>query len=183
LGEEAGTLRLFFALWPSDAQRKALVAATAAAVAQVECHPVPPGNLHVTLAFLGQVPARSVADLLVAGGQGDYPALDLAFDRLEYWPKPRVLVALASQEPAAGPRLVDRLWRRIEPLGIRRESRPWQAHLTLARKVRRPPAAGLAMSAMPAQAAAKAAPWRLALVESVTHTQGARYRLLADWPF
>lgn len=181
-GEEAGTLRLFFALWPSVAHRKALVAATAAAVAQVECHPVPPANLHVTLAFLGQVPARSVADLLVVGGQGDYPALELAFDRLEYWPKPRVLVALASREPAAGVRLVDRLWRRIEPLGIRRESRPWQPHLTLARKIRRPPPAGLTMTAVPADPDRKAAPWRLALVESVTHSRGARYRLLADWP-
>ncbi len=175
-------MRLFFALWPNTAYRKALATAAAGAVARVECHPVPPANLHVTLAFLGSVPADKLGRLIEAGGLGDSPAIELPFDRLEYWPKPRVLVALASRVAPECAQLVDRLWRRLEPLGFSRDRRPWQPHLTLARHVRHPPPEDLAIAALPARVPDASPPWRLALVESVTGAQGARYRPLADWP-
>ncbi len=173
-------LRLFFALWPNDAKRQALAAATAAAVAQVDGLAVPAANLHVTLAFLGMVPGRRFADLVAIGGQGTYPAVDLAFDRLEYWLKPKVLVAMPSRIPDAGPEIVERLWGRIEPLGFERERRHWQPHLTLVRKVRRPPPEELHIAAAPAGSQSRAR-WSLALVESTTHPSGARYKALAEW--
>lgn len=176
------SLRLFFALWPTGAHRRALAVATGPVVAQVEGQPVPAANLHVTLAFLGSVPGRTFVHLVEIGGQGGYPAIELDFDRLEYWPKPRVLVAVPSQVPPAGTAMVERLWQRIEPLGFARDTRPWRPHLTLARKIRRPPPDGLTLGAGPLPSAGDAARWRLALVESVTHPQGARYRPLAEWP-
>ncbi|MGH8129328.1 MAG: RNA 2',3'-cyclic phosphodiesterase [Steroidobacteraceae bacterium] len=179
---EAGPrkLRLFFALWPNAAKRRSVAASIAAVVAQVDGQAVPASNVHVTLAFLGMVPGRTFARLVEIGGQGPYPAVELEFDRLEYWPKPRVLVAMPSRIPAAGPEIVDRLWGRIEPFGFEREKRPWQPHLTLVRKVRHPPPEGLRISA--AAADNKAARWSLALVESTTHPAGARYKALAEWP-
>ena len=176
------TLRLFFALWPSSALRRALAVATGPVVAQVEGQPVPAANLHVTLAFLGSVPGRTFVHLVEVGGQGGYPAIELDFDRLEYWPKPRVLVAMASRVPPAGAATVERLWHRIEPLGFTRDTRPWRPHLTLARKIRRPPPDGLALGAGRLPPAGDAARWGLALVESVTDPRGARYRPLAEWP-
>jgi 2'-5' RNA ligase len=173
-------LRLFFALWPSDRHRAALAQATAATVAQVAGQPVPPGNLHLTLAFLGPVPGRLLTTLFGVGGQGSWPAVSFGFARIEYWAKPQVLVAMPAEVPAAGQAIVDRLWQGLEQLGFRREPRPWRPHLTLVRRVRRPPPENLELA--PAIAAADPSAWRLALVESTTHPEGPRYRPFADWP-
>jgi 2'-5' RNA ligase len=99
----------------------------------------------------------------------------MAFERVEYWVKPKVLAALPAGLPPAGAEIVDRLWHRLEPMGYEREARPWQPHLTLVRRVRQPPPEGLAMTPI------AAADWRLALVESQSHPEGARYKPLADW--
>jgi 2'-5' RNA ligase len=173
-------LRLFFALWPGEARRNALAAASAPVVAQVAGQPVPPGNLHVTLAFLGSVAGTHLARVIEVGGQGPWPAVDLAFGPIEYWKKPRVLVALPAAVPEAGLRMVERLWDRLEPLGFTREVRPWQPHLTLVRQVSRRPPEGLALA--PVRASSGGSAWRLALVESTTHPDGPRYKPLADWP-
>ncbi|MEX0734362.1 MAG: RNA 2',3'-cyclic phosphodiesterase [Steroidobacteraceae bacterium] len=173
-------LRLFFALWPSAAERQSLAASTAAAIAQVDGQAIPASNLHVTLAFLGMMPGRTFVHLVEIGGQGPYPTVELTFDRLEFWVKPRVLVAMPSLIPAAGLEIVDRLWGRIERLGFEREKRPWQPHLTLVRKVRRRPPEGLRISTVPA--GNSDARWTLALVESTTHPSSVRYKALAEWP-
>ena len=173
-------MRLFFALWPGDALRAALAAVAAAALDGVEGRLVPPGNLHVTLAFLGMTPAANLARVFEVGGQGPWPVVELAFDRLDYWAKPKVVVAMPKSVPLAGQEIVERLWRSLEPLGFRREARPWHPHLTLARHVRRPPPENLRLA--PVESAADAPDWRLALVESAAHPDGARYKPLADWP-
>lgn len=178
---KAGQLRLFFALWPSDDQRQALAAATADAIVPIEGRVVPPGNLHVTLAFLGPVPGETFVQLVEIGGRGGDAAVELGFNRLEYWPKPRVVVAIPGRVPPAAARIVDRLWAELLPLGFERENRPWQPHLTLVRRVRGTPPADFGPQ-LPAKAAAAAATgWGLALVESSTHPEGVRYRPLAEW--
>ena len=176
----ARQMRLFFALWPSAARRAALAVAAAPAVGQVDGHPVAPVNLHVTLVFLGMTPGRNLVHLIEAGGRGPWPAVALEFERLEYWAKPKVVVALPSSVPEAGRQIVDRLWTNVVPLGFDREMRPWLPHLTLERRVRRPPPENLPFA--PVEAAGDASPWRLALVESSSHPDGVRYKPLADWP-
>jgi 2'-5' RNA ligase len=173
-------LRLFFALWPGDARRAALAAAAAPVLERIGGQAVPPGNLHVTLAFLGSVPGHTFVHLLELGGQGPWPAFELVFERLEYWAKPKVVVALPRSVPPAGREVVDRLWQALAPLGFERELRPWQPHLTLARKVGRPPPENLTLAL--AETRGNDAPWRLALVESAAHPGGVRYKPLADWP-
>ena len=179
-GRRAQALRLFFALWPDDRLRSRLAAAAAPAVAQVAGNPVPPGNLHVTLAFLGRTPASMLVSLMELGGQGPWPSVALEFERIEYWAKPKVLIAMPRTAPEAGQAIVGRLWAGLEPLGFVREARPWRPHLTLARRVRWPPPENLAFAALETQGDEPA--WRLALVESSAHPDGARYRPLADWP-
>jgi 2'-5' RNA ligase len=173
-------LRLFFALWPGERLRAALAAAAAPVVAQVSGQAVSPGNLHVTLAFLGPVPGSALAPLLEVGGQGPWPAVELGFERLEYWAKPKVLVAMPATVPAAGLAIVDGLWAGLARLGYAREARPWRPHLTLARRVRRPPPDNLVLA--PVVADRDEPPWRLALVDSTAHPDGRRYKAIADWP-
>lgn len=176
----ARRLRLFFALWPSDACRAALAGSAASAILAIDGLPVPPGNLHVTLAFLGQVPGRTFARLVQVAGQSAWPAVELVFDRVEYWAKPKVAVAMPSAVPDAGREMEARLWQSLEPLGFPRETRAWRPHLTLVRKVRRPPPENLRMA--PVDLPPGAAAWRLALVESTSRPEGVRYKPLADWP-
>lgn len=173
-------LRLFFALWPTDRHRAALAESAAGAVARVAGRAVPPGNLHVTLAFLGSVPAQTFVHLVGIGGQGSWPAVSLDFTRIEYWARPKVLVAMPAQVAAAAQEVVERLWQGVEPLGFAREQRPWRPHLTLVRGVLQLPPANLEMT--PFQPAVDAPAWRLALVDSAAHPEGPRYKPLADWP-
>ena len=175
------THRLFFALWPGRGLRQALAAASEEILAGVTGKRVPASNLHVTLAFLGAVPGRALAELVAVGGHGPWPRVRLDFDRIEYWPRPRVLVALPAVLPLAGAGIVDRLWSALEPKGFRREKCPWSPHLTLMRKLRHPLARDFA-PAIPREPAREASDWGLALVESETLPEGPRYRPLADWP-
>jgi len=126
------------------------------------------------------VPAGQLAAVLEIGGQGPWPTVDLDFARIEYWTRPKVVVALPRAVPDAARDIVDRLWIPLAPLGFEREARSWQPHLTLMRRVRRPPPEGRQLGA-PASAAGEC-PWRLALVESMSHVGGVRYRAIADWP-
>jgi 2'-5' RNA ligase len=71
----ARPFKLFFALWPSDDQRAALVALTGPAIAPIAGKPVQSANLHVTLAFLGSVPGQGVEDQVAVGGRVEYHAI------------------------------------------------------------------------------------------------------------
>ena len=166
--------RLFFAYWPDAETRKSLIQATGPAVASIDGQPVAGSNLHVTLAFLGRVPSSRIPEIVRIGARGDYQPAKLVFNRLEYWPRPKAVAALADAIPEAGQRLVDTLWERVLPLGIEREERAWRPHFTLVRRVRRPPP----------KLTIPALHWpgdRLALVESVSGPDGLHYTALAEW--
>lgn len=167
--------RLFFASWPDSTTRDAVHHATRAAVGLSGGRPVATTNLHLTLAFLGSVGAdRHEAVCAVAGGIA-LPGFEIVFDQVEVWPRPRVVVATASDPPVAAATLAARLWAGLAPLRFEPDLRPYRPHLTLARKVSRPKAA-LIM---------KPVPWpvrELALVETVTDPAGPRYTVLERWP-
>lgn len=163
------TRRLFFALWPDDQTRSALESARAR-LFPLAGRPVPVAGLHVTVAFLGSVKEARLPALLEL--RGAVPPLALTFDRLEHWPKARVLAATTVHLPDDLRRLADGLWQRLDRLGFARETRPFRPHVTLVRDVRSV-RAGL--------------PWvpfawpvdRLELVESVPTAEGGQYKLVA----
>lgn len=167
--------RLFFAFWPDEQTREALFRSCRKAVRGSGGRPVAAENLHVTLAFLGFVPDSGLADLVAAASALDGSAFGVCFDRVAHWPRPQVLVALSSVPPPAAAALAASLWRRLTPLGFNMDARPYQPHVTLARKVRRP---GRDLDMRPVN-------WPvtgLSLVESVTDPAGARYRVIERWP-
>ena len=88
-------------------------------------------------AFLGAVSATRLEALTALCGP--VPPLTITFDRLEHWPKPRLLVAATTQLPDDLRRVVDGLWQRLDRLGFSRESRPSLAEDT----PRAPPAQNL----------------------------------------
>jgi 2'-5' RNA ligase len=166
--------RLFFALWPDAALRERLQA-SAAALDRRGGKPVPADNLHITLAFLGSVDAAT-RDCLVRGADDVRVApFELVLDRSGHWPRPQVLWLGCGEEPAGILALASALKRVQLGCDLEPEARPFHAHLTVARKVRR----GRAETLEPPLI------WRVAdfvLVASETRPEGAVYRVLKRWP-
>jgi len=97
--------------------------------------PTHPADLHVTLAFLGEVEAERRA-CCEAAAQGIRAApFHLRLTRVGHWPRPRILWCGPEVEPAPLLPLVGALTEALRPCGLRGERRPYATHVTLARKV------------------------------------------------
>jgi len=106
--------------------------------------PVTADNLHVTMKFLGQIPAEQVPQIVTimrdaAAGERAFAARIVG---LGVFPRPeRPSVVWAGLDEADGLICIaDRLEERLTPLGFPRERRAFHPHLTLARIRRKPPA-------------------------------------------
>lgn len=168
-GPEART-RLFVALIPPRDERHAL----AQAVSRIHHggRPVPADNLHMTLAFLGDVPVKSVTALEDALGRVAGERFELHLERVGHFPRPRVLWCASTAAPGPLYALQGAVRQVLEGAGMTLEARPFTPHVTVARKVSR--YRGPAYLPRPVT-------WRLAefcLVASRTLAQGARYHTL-----
>lgn len=96
---------------------------------------VPQSQLHLTLAFLGDVEAGRVTELIGRlSGLKSAPFV-LRFDRLGCFPsraRPRVLWVGVRPEPLLGT-LAERLREILDECAIPQEERPFSPHITLAR--------------------------------------------------
>lgn len=139
MGESSSKQRLFFALWPGVGQQKAW--------AQVAREWLPPGmsrlvvaeNLHLTLLFAGEVTLeqRQCLEQMADAVRGE--PFSLHFDCGGYWRRPQVVWWGCSELPAALSTLAQALQAGAKQCGIAVDERPYTPHLTLARKVRKPP--------------------------------------------
>lgn len=166
--------RLFLALWPDAAVRKALVHLQQTLPADIG-RPVSADNLHLTLVFLGATPATRQACLEQAMSAVHTGGFELRVDRLGHWRKPAVLWAGSAAPPPLGG-LLQALQDAVIGCGGKVDERPFEVHLTLFREVRRPPQPLPAIMPIP---------WRIrsfVLVESITDPAGAQYRVLREWP-
>ena len=165
--------RLFFALWPNAAVRAAL-AQSAQVLLGKRVKRVPEANLHITLAFAGPVTAAVRQCLEQQAAAIRCTPFELTLERVGHWARPRILWAGPGHMPPELWTLVGGLNSAFEACGLARETRPYQAHITLARKISRPPAT----------TAIAPIHWSIGdfcLVESVSGPQGASYRVLASW--
>jgi len=171
----AARQRLFFALWPDDDTRSALARLARRRLRSGNGRPIDARNLHLTLAFLGAVDAGFRVCAERAAESLTAPAFEIEFQRLGYWPRPRVLWSAPERTPEALTGLASLLRNALVACGHEPESRPFRAHITLARKVRDPVGDATHMPIL----------WPVSefhLVESQTLPQGARYRPLGSWP-
>jgi len=172
-GAEAPRQRLFFALWPDEGVRDALVALTRGALRRGRA--VAHENLHITLVFLGAVSpqGRDCAEA-AAGGVVGAP-FTLTLDRLGSFRRAQILWSAPSEVPSALYDLVGALNRGLMRCGFEPDARAYRAHVTLARKVR---------GRVP-QTTHEPVAWHVDwfhLIESHTRSDGARYRVLRSWP-
>jgi len=123
--------RMFLALWPDDAGRKALARHIESWTWPEAGDRYRPADWHVTLHFLGKVAAGRLAQL-ATGLRVPFDAFDLVLDQPERWPRGlAVLGASALPEQLAD--LHERLARTIALLGLPVEQRRYRPHVTLAR--------------------------------------------------
>ena len=130
------TRRLFFALWPDHRQRERLRDVVNSVAKTVEGQPVDRRNWHVTLAFIGAFPEHRIPLLLERAVEIRVEPFRLNFDRLEFWPRPRVASLTAATVPAELQALVDALNSVLRDAGIEPEERVYRPHITVVRRAR-----------------------------------------------
>ena len=130
------TKRLFFALWPDHRQRDRLRDVVGSVAKTVEGRAVDRRNWHVTLAFIGVFPENRIPYLLERASEIQVEPFRLNFDRLEYWPRPRVASLSAATVPDQLQSLVDSLNVVISDLGLQTEDRNYRPHITVVRNAR-----------------------------------------------
>ncbi len=154
---------------------------------------VDPGGIHLTLKFLGAVPAAQLPELTARltaelAGQASFR---LAIGGLGVFPnqrRPRVVWLALAGNLSVLQQAQERVEVATEPLGYPREKRPFSPHLTLGRvRETAPPdqlaAIGSLAAQWPVDQSAPFAVTTASLMESHLSPSGARYTPLAELPF
>lgn len=171
-------IRLFAALPLSEDTVERLVAWQQAELAGApDARVVPPGNLHVTLAFLGPRPAAEldgvVGALRKAAAVAERPVLAAA----RYRETRSVGMLVLDDEDGRATRLAARVGEGLERLGVyRREARRWLPHVTVLRFRRAP-----GLTPGPPDLG-RVSPSEVALYHSVLRPTGAQYEILQSVP-
>jgi 2'-5' RNA ligase len=175
-------LRLFFALQPTAEQGAALLADVERQFAGHGLVAIPVGNVHATLCFLGAVDAVRVPVLREAAARVEGRRLSLRFDALEYWARPQIVCATASPAGVLGADLLARaIGDEVIAAGFSPDIKPFRAHLTLARKVRRDQAERLALP-QPLQPSFVMRCDEFVLMQSSRGENGSVYTAIDRWP-
>lgn len=164
--------RVFFALWPDDTTRSALRFTTQRAVQACKGRPIAKGNLHLTVAFLGELSAEGLA---AARAVPPIPVgeFEITLDAVGVWPESKILWLAPLAPPVALGELEGQLWDGLAERGFRTEDRIYRPHVTLARR------------AQAIEEVVEPVRWpvrELALVESIPYGKNVHYEVLETWP-
>jgi 2'-5' RNA ligase len=167
--------RLFFALWPDAATRARLGRWSA------EFHKTSGGRrirdeqLHLTLAFLGDVLVDRLPDLRAMADSLIFPSFTLRFTAPDYGSRKRLAWAPPAENPDALTALATGLALDLRAAGFRVEDRRFVPHVTLVRDAQRPVRCG----------PFEAFDWRVqnsVLVRSKLKPTGSAYEVIGQWP-
>ena len=128
-------MRLFFALWPPPEAARELSAW--ARVVQAGCggKATSEPNIHLTLAFLGEVDRVKAG---AAGREVGAARFDFPVDAARYWTHNRIVWVGPQHMPDALADLARQLHAALAKVGFALEDRPFAAHVTLLRKAGKP---------------------------------------------
>ena len=150
---------------------------------------VAPGNLHLTLKFLGAVPEERIEAIAgaLSTSAPDLHPFEARIRGLGAFPsavKPRVIWAGVHDGAAEMTTLAGRVDAALAPLGFAREERPFSPHVTLGRvrQPRRDPALAEALAGAIAREFGRMRVPGAFLMRSELSPRGARYSELAKVP-
>lgn len=163
--------RLFLALWPDDRQRNQLRDVFRPLLTSVEGKAIDRRNWHVTLVFVGELAERRIPELTEKMAQIEVPPFRLRFDRLSFWPRPKIAALQAMTVPGELKWLKHELEASLIPFDVAPEMLEYRPHITAVR------------SARPFDAVHLARPVEMQwsgfeIVESVSMPGGPQYRTL-----
>ena len=128
--------RVFFALWPDADIAGQLDQLGRQAHALCGGRRMRRDSLHMTLAFIGDVPVERIETLRHAAAQVSGSAFELSLDRLACWRHNRIVWAGCEQAPLPLLTLVGQLTERLAEAGLSLDTRDFAAHVTLLRDAR-----------------------------------------------
>jgi 2'-5' RNA ligase len=166
--------RMFFALWPEPAQQALLGELAKKCAAQAGGRAVARENIHLTLAFLGEIGAETVAAVTALAQTLAMVPFTLTLDRVGFWRRNGIVWAGSDKTPVPLADLVGHMTAGLARLGFRAETRPYAPHLTLVRRGRRAPKLRL-----------EPVHWEVkefCLVRSRLAADGAHYEVVDQWP-
>ena len=176
--ERPATARVFFALWPPPEVARQLSAVADSFAQCAGGRATRQATVHLTLAFIGDVPLERLPDLERAAREVRAEAFDLTLDQFGLWHHNRIFWAGCSVPPPALAGLSASLVTALQAAGfdVADARRTFTPHVTLVRKVvtfdtALPPCAPLA--------------WRCArfvLVRSTLSADGSSYQAIAEFP-
>ncbi|TKI08803.1 RNA 2',3'-cyclic phosphodiesterase [Martelella alba] len=170
------TRRLFFAIALPDDLRRRIVAWRAGHFPPDVGRPVAAENLHLTLAFLGEVAAGKEQALRAAAGRLRQPGFDITLDDCGHWPRPGVVWLGLRRPPAGLVRLAQWLRDRAARNGCYQSPTPFHPHITLWRQ------AFSTIALPPAGPGWRTEAHTFHLYQSVYVNGRHRYLALESWP-
>ncbi len=168
-------LRLFFALWPEPAVRAKLAAIAQELRKTCSGRAPPPANIHLTLSFIGPLPASRLQELTGIAATLASAPFELTLDCIGCWRAQRLAWAGMRQCPGELVALAAALRDELHAHGFPVERRAFRPHVTLLRDLAVPPV----------QTACPAVHWHarsFVLACSEPASRGVRYRVVGEWP-
>ena len=170
------TARVFFALWPTDAERRQLAAW------QTPLHHLCGGRamssetLHSTLVFIGEIESSRLEALQLAAQEVNGESFELCFDTAHYWGHNHIVYASSKHLPQQLAQLANTLAQRLILHRFKFDQRDYKLHVTLLRNARWTDAP------LPAMQPVRWQVKDFALVQSVPQDGLASYRVLVRFP-
>jgi 2'-5' RNA ligase len=170
--------RVFFALWPPPESARQLADVADSFATRSGGRATSQENIHLTLAFIGDVPVERLADLERAAREMRGEAFALTLDRFGIWRHNRIFWAGCSVLPPALAELSAGLGTALQVAGfaVADARRTFTPHVTLARKM-------VALDADLPECEPVA--WnnrQFVLVRSTLSADASSYRTIAEFP-
>jgi RNA 2',3'-cyclic 3'-phosphodiesterase len=131
---QEGKLRLFFALWPTEAAAQAMHAWATGVHAKTGGRVTRTDTIHLTLAFLGDVSGDRVASLIDCARRVRGTPFDLRLDEGRWWEHNNIVWAGPRVMPEALRDLAAQLDSALKAGGFKTEKREFKAHVSLVRR-------------------------------------------------
>lgn len=181
-GLKPPTARVFFALWPSVELAEQLGRVAREAAARFGGRATRPDSIHLTLAFLGNVPEARLPELAVTAASVQAAAFAVTIDCLDYWVHNHLLWAGCSVPVPRLVTLATALRGAMSAAGFKvgRTDGKFSAHVSLVRRV---PEGAVVPGTCPLPIGAFVWPCsRFVLVRSQLTASGSEYRIIQQFP-
>jgi len=175
-GQGAHSRRLFLALWPGPAVTRALANRVRRAQALCGGRPMRPETLHLTLAFLGSVPAERIPTLCQMVEAWTPHGGELVLNHVGRFAGPRIVwIGPADPWPAWLGGLHTQLWEQLARLDFTAPDDRFRPHVSLLRK-----AGSADLTPLNSDRPSVWRPQRCVLVASSPSEKGSHYEALAE---